>query len=49
MISDYYGLVELSLTFAIIIVFAVWQLISLEKAKKKTRDKAAASQQKREE
>jgi hypothetical protein len=40
---DYYGLVEMGLSFGIILGFGVWQLISLEKAKKATREKAAAA------
>jgi len=41
---DNYGLIEMGFTFGLVIVFGVWQLRSLEKAKKKTREKAAAAQ-----
>ena len=36
-----YGLIEMALSFGVVLLFCVWQLISLEKAKKKTRAKAA--------
>jgi len=39
---DYYGLIEMGLSFALIIGFGVWQLISLERVKKRSREKAAA-------
>ena len=39
---EYYGLVEAAFSFALVVIFGVWQLRSLEKAKKKTREKAAA-------
>jgi cytochrome oxidase assembly protein ShyY1 len=38
---DYYGVVEMVFSFGVILALAVWQLFSLEKAKKKTRAKAA--------
>ncbi len=39
---DYYGLVEMGLTFGLIIGFGVWQLISLERIKKRSREKIEA-------
>ncbi len=38
-----YGLIEMAFSFGVVIVFGVWQLRSLEKAKKKTRENAAAA------
>ena len=38
-----YGLIEMALSFGVVLLFCVWQLISLERGKKKTRDKAAAA------
>ncbi len=39
--ANAYGLIEMALVFGIVLLFGVWQLVSLEKAKKKTRAKAA--------
>ena len=39
-----YGLVELALVFGIVLSFCVWQLISLERAKKRTKEEAAAAE-----
>jgi hypothetical protein len=39
---DYYGVVEMTFSFGVVLALAVWQLISLEKAKKKTRAEAVA-------
>ena len=39
---DYYGVVEMVFSFGVILVLAIWQLVSLERAKKKTREKLAA-------
>ena len=39
--ANNYGLIEMALFFGIVLLFCVWQLVSLEKAKKKTRAKAA--------
>jgi hypothetical protein len=39
---DDYGVVEMIFSFGVILAFGVWQLVSLEKAKKKTREKLAA-------
>jgi hypothetical protein len=36
-----YGLIEMGLSFGVVLLFGVWQLISLANAKKKTREKAA--------
>jgi len=38
-----YGLVEMAFSFGVVLLFCIWQLVSLERAKKKTRDKAAAA------
>ena len=38
-----YGLVEMAFSFGVVQLFCIWQLVSLERAKKKTRDKAAAA------
>ncbi len=43
---DYYGIVEMTFSFGVILAFGVWQLVSLEKAKKKTREKLAARAEK---
>ena len=40
--SNSYGLIEMALSFGVVLFFCVWQLISLERAKKKTKEKAAA-------
>jgi hypothetical protein len=45
--ANNYGLVEIALAFGIVLLFCVWQLVSLERAKKKTRDKAAAEAKER--
>ena len=37
-----YGLVEMALSFGVVLLFCVWQLVSLERAKKRTREKTAA-------
>jgi hypothetical protein len=37
-----YGLVEMALSFGVGLLFCVWQLISLERAKKRTREKTTA-------
>ena len=42
-----YGLVEMALSFGVVLLFCVWQLISLERAKKKTKEKAAAATKER--
>jgi hypothetical protein len=34
-----YGLIEMGLSFGVGLLFCVWQLISLERAKKRTREK----------
>jgi hypothetical protein len=39
---DNYGLIEMALSFGLVLLFGVWQLVSLDRAKKKTREKAAA-------
>ncbi len=39
---EYYGLVEVAFSFALVVIFGIWQLRSLEKAKKRTREKAAS-------
>jgi cytochrome oxidase assembly protein ShyY1 len=39
---DYYGVVEMTFSFGVVLALAVWQLVSLDKAKKKTRAQAAA-------
>ena len=39
---DSYGLIEMALSFGLVLLFGAWQLVSLDRAKKKTRDKAAA-------
>ncbi len=44
---DNYGLIEMVFSFGVVILFGVWQLWSLEKSKKKTREKAAAAERKR--
>jgi hypothetical protein len=42
--SNYYGIIEMTLTFGLVIGFGVWQLVSLERDKKKQlKDKADAS------
>jgi hypothetical protein len=41
--ANNYGLVEMALSFGLLLSFCVWQLVSLERAKKKTREKAAAA------
>jgi len=46
MSSDYYGIVEMVFSFGVVIAFAIWQLISLERHRKRLRDKAKASDQK---
>jgi len=33
--SNYYGIIEMTLTFGLVIGFGVWQLVSLERDKKK--------------
>jgi hypothetical protein len=38
-----YGLIEMALSFGVVMLFCVWQLVSLERAKKKTREKAEAA------
>ena len=40
---DNYGLIEMGLTFGIVILFGITQLRSLEKAKQKMREKAEAA------
>ncbi len=40
--AAYYGVIEMTFSFGIILAIAVWQLVSLEQAKKKTREKLAA-------
>jgi hypothetical protein len=48
--SNYYGIIEMSLTFGLVIGFGVWQLVSLELDKKKQlKEKADASSSKPEE
>lgn len=37
--QEYYGAIEMTFSFGVILIIAVWQLVSLEKAKKKTREK----------
>ena len=44
---DYYGLIEMGLTFGLIIGFGVWQLVSLERIKKRSRGKAAAESERK--
>jgi hypothetical protein len=39
---EYYGIVEMTFSFGVILLFGVWQLASLNKAKKKTRENMAA-------
>ncbi len=39
--QEYYGVVEMTFSFGVILIIAVWQLVSLEKAKKRTREKLA--------
>ena len=39
--QQYYGAIEMTFSFGVVLVIAVWQLVSLEKAKRKTREKAA--------
>ena len=40
--ANNYGLIEMALSFGVALLFCAWQLISLERAKKKTREKAAS-------
>ena len=35
-----YGLIEMALSFGVVLLFCVWQLISLERAKKRMKEKA---------
>ncbi len=44
---DYYGIVEMVFSFGIVIAFGVWQLVSLERSKKKSSDEGADSQKDR--
>ena len=37
--EKYYGLVEMAFSFGVVLSLAVWQLVSLEAAKKRTREK----------
>ena len=39
---DYYGAVEMVFSFGMILLIAVWQLASLNKSKKKTRERLEA-------
>ena len=36
---QYYGVVEMVFSFGVILAFAAWQLVSLDKAKKKARER----------
>jgi hypothetical protein len=48
--SNYYGIIEMTLTFGLVTGFGVWQLVSLERDKRKQlKDKADAVSSKREE
>jgi hypothetical protein len=38
-----YGLIEMGLSFGAVLLFCIGQLVSLERAKKRTREKAAAT------
>jgi hypothetical protein len=38
-----YGLIEMALSFGVVLLFCAWQLVSLERAKKKTREKTEAA------
>lgn len=41
--SNSYGLIEMGLTFGLIIGFCVWQLVSLDRLKKRSKAKAEAA------
>ena len=45
---DYYGIVEMTLSFGVILGFGVWQLVSVKRAMRKTREKAAAAREREE-
>ncbi|HEY8215089.1 MAG TPA: hypothetical protein VIG36_13280 [Methylocystis sp.] len=38
MSDEYFGVVEMVFSFGLIIILGVWQLLSLEKARKRLRD-----------
>ena len=38
---DYYGIIEMTLSFGVILGFGLWQLVSVKRAMKKTRENAA--------
>jgi len=48
--SNYYGIIEMTLTFGLVIGFGVWQLVSLGRDKKKQiKDKTDAPSSQRDE
>jgi hypothetical protein len=43
MLDDYFGAVELAFSFGVVIGLCLWQLWSLEKARKRLRDEESKS------
>jgi cytochrome oxidase assembly protein ShyY1 len=41
MSDEYFGVVEMAFSFGLIIILGVWQLRSLEKARKRLRDEGS--------
>lgn len=47
MFGDYFGVVELVFSFGVVIGLCIWQLWSLEKARKRLRDEESTSDDRR--
>jgi hypothetical protein len=47
MSDEYFGVVEMAFSFGLIIILCVWQLWSLEKARKRLRDEQSKADDKR--
>jgi cytochrome oxidase assembly protein ShyY1 len=47
MSDEYFGVVEMVFSFGLIIILGVWQLRSLEKARKRLRDEQSKADDKR--